>query len=605
MDRNTLTGLVLIFVIIGASVFLMKPSEEELKREQQLQDSLALVRAGKKPADPDTAAATTDVVLDSTLLSGPFGNALVGEEQVITLENEFIKAHISTKGGRVTAVEVKGEQTYDGEPLMLLGGEHTKFGLFFSSAGKNIITNDLYFTPDGGNVSVAGQDSASVTFRLTYAENQYIDYVYSIKGGNHNLGLTIITKGLQDVVSPTENRLVLNMESILLQQEKDISNERERSTAYYRLADGDVDHLSPTNDDEEVIDKNLQWVSFKQHFFSSVLVAENGFSGGKINVYTTPENGVVKLISSNLHLDFARQDVNTYPMHFYFGPNQYSVLKKHGYDLESQIDMGWGPMKWINRFITIPVFSFLDGFHMSYGIVILILTIMLKLVLSPLTYRSYVSMAKMRVLKPEMDEIKEKVGQDNPTLLQQEYLKLYKQAGVNPLGGCIPLLLQMPFTIAFFFFFPNLFELRGQSFLWVQDLSTYDSPITFSPIFGVDHISLMCILMTVTTLISTWYNNSISGATGQMKYIGYFMPLIFLFVLNSFPAGLNYYYFLSTVFTFGQQIVIRQMINDDKIHAIIEANKQKPQAQKKSKFQQRMEEYMRQQQTQAKSKGKK
>src|SRR5690606_26902011 len=168
MDRNTLTGLVLIFVIIGASVFLMKPSEEELKREQQLQDSLALVRAGKKPADPDTAAATTDVVLDSTLLSGPFGNALVGEEQVITLENEFIKAHISTKGGRVTAVEVKGEQTYDGEPLMLLGGEHTKFGLFFSSAGKNIITNDLYFTPDGGNVSVAGQDSASVTFRLTY-----------------------------------------------------------------------------------------------------------------------------------------------------------------------------------------------------------------------------------------------------------------------------------------------------------------------------------------------------------------------------------------------------------------------------------------------------
>src|SRR5690606_16076882 len=215
----------------------------------------------------------------------------------------------------------------------------------------------------------------------------------------------------------------------------------------------------------------------------------------------------------------------------------------------------------------------------------------------------------MRVLKPEMDQIKEKVGQDNPTLLQQEYLKLYKQAGVNPLGGCIPMLLQMPFTIAFFFFFPNLFELRGESFLWVKDLSTYDSPITFAPlpIIGMDHISFMCILMTVTTLISTWYNNSISGAANaQMKYIGYFMPLIFLFVLNSYPAGLNYYYFLSTLFTFGQQVVIRKMINDDKILAIIEANKKKPESQKKkSKFQQRMEDYMRQQQAQGKGKGKK
>lgn len=606
MDRNTLIGLVLIFVIIGASVFLMKPSEEEIKRERQLQDSLALVRAGIEPAVQDTAFTEASApVLDSTILSGPFGGATVGEERIITLENEFIKAHISTKGGRVKTVEIKGEQTYDGKPLILLGGDDAKFGLFFSSAGKNIITNDLYFVPNGSDIHVAGQDSASITFRLVYAENQYLDYIYSIKGDNHNLGLTIVTHGLQDVIAPSENRLTLNMESPLRTQENNLRSEQDRSTAYYRTArDGDVDHLSTTSDDEEIFEEQLEWVSFKQHFFSSVLVSETGFNGGKINVYTSPERDVVKLISSNLYLDFSRQNVNTYPMHFYFGPNKYDILKSHGYDLEKQIDMGWGPMKWINRFITIPVFSFLDGFHLSYGIVILILTVLLKLVLSPLTYRSYVSMAKMRVLKPEMDEIKEKVGQDNPSLLQQEYLKLYKQAGVNPLGGCIPLLLQMPFTIAFFFFFPNLFELRGESFLWVKDLSTYDSLVTFPPVFGIGHISLMCILMTVTTLISTWYNNSISGATGQMKYIGYFMPLIFLFVLNSFPAGLNYYYFLSTVFTFGQQIVIRQMINDDKIHAILQANKKKPEAQKKSKFQQRMEDYMRQQQSQNKGKKK-
>ncbi|WP_353128907.1 membrane protein insertase YidC [Parapedobacter pyrenivorans] len=606
MDRNTLTGLVLIFVIIAGSFYLLQPSDEEIKRERQLQDSLARARAGIEQVDTDTTTLATaaNTAVDSALLNSPFGRASIGDEQLITLENEHIKATVSTKGGRVKSVELKDEKTYDGQPLMLFEGDHNKFGLFFSAAGKNIMTNELFFSTTGNNVHVTGQDSAAITFRLAYANDKYIDYIYSIRGDDHNLGLTIVTKGMQDVVAPTESQLVLNWEAALSQKEKDMDSERQRSTLYYAHGDNEVDHLNTAKDDEEDIKDQLDWVSFKQHFFSNVLIAENGFKGGKINVYTSADNQIVKLFAANLRLDFSRQDINTYPMHFFFGPNQYKVLKAHGYGLEKQIDMGWGPMKWINRFITIPVFNFLDGFHWGYGLVILILTVMLKLVLSPLTYRSYVSMAKMRVLKPEMDQIKEKVGQDNAALLQQEYLKLYKQAGVNPLGGCIPLLLQMPFTIAFFFFFPNLFELRGESFLWVKDLSTYDSPITFAPLplIGMDHISLMCILMTGVTLVSTWYNNSISGAANaQMKYIGYFMPLIFLFVLNSFPAGLNYYYLLSTVFTFGQQLVIRQLVNDDKILSIIEANKKKPEAQKKSKFQQRMEDYMRQQQ----SKGKK
>jgi len=604
MDRNSITGLVLIFIIIVGSFYLMQPSDEELKRERQLQDSLRLAQKGLVDTQTEQTG-NVAVVLDSTLLSGPFGQAIAGEERLVTLENEYIKAVVSTKGGRVKAVELKNEQTYDGKPLILFEGNQNKFGLFFPAAGKNISTNDLYFSTDGGDIRVSGQDSASVTFRLVYAPEKYIDYVYSLKGDDYTLGFTIVTKGLQDVVAPTEKQLILNWEAALPQKEKNLDGERQRSTLYYRLADGDVDHLSTAKDDEEELNEPLQWISFKQHFFSNVLVAEEGFRGGKVNVYTSTDDRYVKLFAANLRLDFARQEVNTYPMHFFFAPNQFKVLKAHGHGLEKQIDMGWGPMKWINRLITIPVFNFLDGFNWSYGLVILILTIMLKLVLSPLTYRSYVSMAKMRVLKPQMDEIRERVGDDNPTLLQQEYLKLYKQAGVNPLGGCIPLLLQMPFTIAFFFFFPNLFELRGESFLWVKDLSTYDSPITFPPIpiIGMDHISLMCLLMTAATLLSTWYNNSISGAANnQMKYIGYFMPLIFLFVLNSFPAGLNYYYFLSTVFTFGQQLVIRRMIDDDKILAILEANKKKPEAKKKSKFQQRMEEYMRQQQAASKKK---
>lgn len=227
--------------------------------------------------------------------------------------------------------------------------------------------------------------------------------------------------------------------------------------------------------------------------------------------------------------------------------------------------------------------------------------------MSPLTYKSYVSMAKMRVLKPEMDEIKAKVGEDNPTLLQQEYLKLYKQVGVNPLGGCLPMLLQLPFVMAFFFFFPNLFELRGESFLWMKDLSTYDNFINFGftvPFIG-DHLSLMCILMTISTLIYTYFNNQISGATGQMKYIGYIMPIIFLGVLNSYPSGLNYYYFLANMLTFLQQFLIRKMVNDDKIHAILQDNKAKPKTEKKKTgFQARLEDYMRQQQQQANQKKK-
>lgn len=606
MDRNTLTGLVLIFVIIAASVFLLKPSDEEIKKERERQAARNNPEQviDQQPLD-STMVSTETLELDSAALAAPFGSTTVGEEKLITLENELLIAQISSKGGRVKSVELKNETTHEGDPLILFEGDTNKFGLFFFSAGKNIITNDLYFQTNASDIHVQGTDSASVTFRLHYAENKYIDYIYSLSGNDYELGFTIVTHGLQDVVAPTESKLVLNWEAALLKKEKDIANERQRSTTYYRLNDEGVDHLSVAKDDEEELSGGVNWVSFKQHFFSNALISDfGGFPAGKINVYTSTDDEVVKLYSANLDLPFSRNEINTYPMHFFFGPNQYKILKDHGHELEKQVDMGWGPMKWINRFITVPVFNFLDGFNWGYGVVILILTVLLKLVLSPLTYRSYVSMAKMRVLKPEMDQVKEKVGENNPALLQQEYMKLYKQAGVNPLGGCIPLLLQMPFTIAFFFFFPNLFELRGESFLWVKDLSTYDYPISFAPlpILGVDHISLMCILMTVTTLISTYYNNSISGATGQMKYIGYFMPLIFLFVLNSFPAGLNYYYFLSTVFTFGQQVVIRQMINDDKILAIIEANKKKPEGKKKSKFQERMDEYMRQQQNAKKGK---
>jgi YidC/Oxa1 family membrane protein insertase len=603
MDKKTFTGLFLMLIVIVGSVFLMRPSEEEIRKEQALQDSIARVRSNQENTNDrlsslDTSSVTVLVSpeLDSIALSGPFGGAKVAEEEIFVLQNELIKVNISNKGGKVQSVELKGEKTYEGDPLVLFNETGNKFGLLFSTAGININTNDLYFTTQGQSVEVQQNDSASIRFRLSYAQDKYIDYIYALKGNSYNLDFTILTKGMQDVIAPNQSELILNWEASLSQKEKDLSGEQRYSTAYYEMVDGGVEDLSTSKDEKKDLPQT-KWISFKQHYFSNVLVAKDSFNGGNLEVKTSIQPQVVKTFAANLNLDFSRQDVNSYPMEFFFGPNKFSVLKDQGYELEKQINLGWGPMKWINRFVTLPVFNLLEDFNWSYGLIILVLTILLKLVLSPLSYKSYVSMAKMRVLKPEMDEIKAKVGDDNATLLQQEYMKLYKQAGVNPMGGCIPMLLQMPFTIAFFFFFPNLFELRGESFLWMNDLSTYDSIINFTPIFGIGHISLMCVLMTLATLLSTWYNNSVSGATGQMKYIGYFMPVMFFFVLNSFPAGLTYYYFLSSVITFGQQVVIRGMINDDKIHAIIQANKKKPEStKKKSKFQQRMDDYMREQQ---------
>lgn len=605
MDRNTFTGVFLILIILVGSTFLLKPSEEEIKRERQLQDSAAKVSVGTVSKPGDTAkSVTSNADIDSTIFKGPFGAAVGGEDKLVILENEFLKLYISSKGGRIASAELKGEKTYEDKPLILFEGSGNKFGLLFNAAGKNISTNDLYFSSTSPSVEVSNNDSASVIMRLNYSEGKYIDYQYSLKGNSHTVGFKIIAKGMQDVIASGQQHIVLNWESVLKKKEKDITSERNYSTAYYKPVDEQVSHLELSKDEKlELNEGKIQWFSFKQHFFSNVLISKNGFDKGTLSVTTSADPSIVKSFAASMQLPYSGQDMTSYPMEFYFGPNKFKTLYDQGnYELERQIDLGWGPLKWINRYIVLPVFNMLEGNNWSYGLIILILTILLKLVLSPLTYKSYLSMAKMKVLKPEMDEIKAKVGEDNPTLLQQEYLKLYKQAGVNPLGGCIPMLLQLPIIMAFFFFFPNLFELRGESFLWMDDLSTFDSVLTFPkiPLIGMDHLSLMCILMTISTLIYTYFNNQISGATGQMKYIGYITPVIFLGVLNSYPSGLNYYYFLANMLTFAQQFAIRQFVNDDKIHAQIQANKKKSASQKKSKFQERMDNYMRSKQLPAK-----
>lgn len=590
MDRNNIIGLVLIFAIFAGSFYLMKPSEQEIKQEQVLQDSLKNLREGNVVAD--TTRITDQIAtVDSAALQKPFGATKIGQEQLVKLENELLVAEISTKGGKVKSVQLKNETNYDDTPLYILEGENNKFGFIFKADGENINTNDLYFT-------VSNPSATAVTLRLNYNENQYIDYTYTLQPDAYNVGLQVNAVGIQNLIDIKQKSITLNWEASLLQKELNVKSEREKSTIFYKDSEGSVDHLSESGDDEEKVEEKVEWIAFKQHFFSAILSSKQSFENTELHVTFNTADSVVKTYKTSADLTFNTQGNNQYDFNFFFGPNQYKTLKAEGNDYQKIINMGWGPMSWINRFLTVPLFDFLDGFKLSYGIVILILTLLLKGLMFPLTYKSYLSMAKMRVLKPQLDQIKEKVGDDNPMLLQQEQMKLYKQAGVNPLGGCLPMLLQMPFTLAFFFFFPNLFELRGESFLWMKDLSTYDAPITFAPIFGIGHISLMCILMTLTTLLTTWYNNATSGAAAnnQMKYIGYIMPLMFFFMLNSFPSGLNYYYFLGAVFTFLTQVLIRSFIDDDKILAKLENNKKNPKVQKKSSFQQRMEDMMRQQQ---------
>jgi YidC/Oxa1 family membrane protein insertase len=606
MDRNTFTGIFLIMIIIAGSFYFLKPSDADIKKEIAKQHQDSLKRAGIKT--PSATATDTPKIankVDTAALKSPFGATLVGSEKLITLENKDLRVKLSTKGGRIYSVELKNFKTFDNKPLILFDGDQNKFGFSFAAGTANVNTNDRYFTPSATGLQVAQKDSASITMRLSYSATQYIDYVYSLNGEGYKVGLTIKPVGLDNVIANTSS-INLDWESSLRRLEKSATLDRQYSMIQYLNTDNDFDYLGDTKDDQkDVNDKKLQWISFKQHFFSSVLLSRNAFTKSSFSVSTdTAAHTDIKQLKANLVL--ARNADGTFPLDFYFSPNLYKTLQGEGHGLEKQINLGWGPLKYINRIAVLPVFNILTQFNWNYGLIILALTLILKLVLSPLTYKSYLSMAKMRILKPEMDEIKAKVGEDNPTLLQQEYLKLYKKAGVNPLGGCLPLLIQMPIVIAFFRFFPGLFELRGQGFLWMHDLSTYDSIVNFGfsvPFLG-DHLSLMCLLMTISTLIYTYFNNQVSGVSGQMKYIGYITPVIFLGALNGYPAGLNYYYFLANMLTFLQQYIIRLMVDDKKIHAQIQENKKKPEdKKKKSGFAAKMEEMMRQQQqVQAKKK---
>lgn len=610
MDRKSLIGLSLIgLILVTWQIFFMPKTPPKTTQKSTTDTTLAVTATAQESISDKSTNAADEAANDSLKSSlaasqfGPFAPFADGVEQFYTLENKLIRVTLSTLGGAVVKVELKDFLRFGGDTLTLFDLGESKFNYTYFADNKIINTSALYFvtTANKSQIAASGNDTARISFRIPVDNNAFLEHSYALSGDGYRLNHSIKKVGLQDILSNNINYTQLTWEMKTPRQERILKEERQNSTMFYKYLNDDADKISYTDNKVEDLKNQIKWVSFKQKFFSAVLVAENSFDEGKVASHEYPTEEYVKNMSAALNIPLNHQSNEQFNAFFYFGPNHYQTLKKFSLDLEKQIPLGWGIFGWVNRFLVIPIFNFLDSFALNYGLIILILTLIIKLILSPFTYKSYLSTAKMKVLKPEMEEIKAKYA-DDMQRQQQEQMKLFQKAGVSPLGGCLPLLFQLPILIALFNFFPASIELRQQAFLWATDLSTYDSIWDFgyvpiiNTIYG-DHVSLFTLLMTISTLIYTRMNNEISGVTGQMKVISYIMPVMFLGILNNYSAGLSYYYFLANMITFGQQFLIRRLVNEDKIHAQIQENKKKPV--KKSAFAAKIEEMAKAQQAKA------
>lgn len=610
MDKNTITGLVVIFLILIGFSYFTRPDAEQV-REMQRQDSIAKVEQRKmelaarqqqeelKVSAEEAAGQGVAARKDSVF----FQDSLA--EQTFTLENDKIKLHISTRGGRITYVDLKEYRTHDSLPLILWRSGETAFGMNFYARNQQINTEKFLFKPSTTETTLYAKDNEQVLSMRLYADStKYIEYLYKLAPGSYMTDLSIITHNMGDVIASNSSFLTLYWGVNMPQLEKSKDFENRYTGVYYKFYEDAVENMSLTSDEEETLPTKVQWIDFKQQFFSSILISETPFSDVLLTSKTSQKAGYLKDAYAEVPLPYNGKMNEQYNMQFYFGPNSYPILKSYGNDLDltDVINMGWKWISWFNKYFVIPIFNFLqNNTTLNYGIIILLLTLIIKLILFPLTYKSYMSQARMRVLKPQVDELAKKYPADKAMERQQATMKLYKQAGVNPMGGCLPMLIQMPILIALFYFFPGAIELRQQSFLWATDLASYDSIATLPftiPFYG-NHVSLFCLLMTATNIIYMVMNNKNQPQNDQMKGMQtmmYIMPVMFLFIFNSYSSGLSYYYFIATLITILQTWIIRKFVDDKKLLKQIELAKTKPV--KKSKFQQRLEEMQKMQQQQ-------
>ncbi len=629
MDKKSILGIVLIFAILVVFSIINKPSKDQIEAERHKRDSIAKVEANKALTQQQAQQENTADVLKDSLEAanklkakadqlGVFSDVAIGNEEFYVLENNLMKITFTNKGGRVYSVELKNYMTYDSLPLILFNGSKTLFGLNFFAQNRPINTQDLYFDASTTNkdIVVTGPvvkkgsngrikfnkenpgGAESIAFRLELASGKYIEYEYTLDYNSYMVGFDINLRGMNQYIASNQSYLDLNWSYEVPRQERVSKFGEDRYTnIFYKFYEDEVNNLSSSKSDEKELTTKVKWIGFKQLFFNSTIIANESFPNAQIKQEKYKDDPkYLGDFSANIALPYDGKDNENLGMRFYFGPNHYQTLKQYGIGLERQIYLGYAIVRPVNKYLIIPLFNFLHKYISNFGIIILLLTIFIKTLLFPFTYKSYMSQAKMRALKPEIDELNAKYGKDKAMDKQQATMALYKKAGVNPMGGCLPMLLQFPILIAMFFFFPTSIELRQQSFLWAHDLSTYDSIFNLPfniPMYG-DHVSLFCLLMTVTTIISTSLNQQAATSQGMpgMKTMMYLMPVMFLFILNNYSAGLSYYYFLANVITIGQTYVIRSFVDEEKIRAQLQANKKK--TVKKSNFQKRLEDMSKQ-----------
>jgi len=615
MDRNTIIGLALIGVIlVGYSIFT-KPAREAQMAERRRLDSIARVeqlRAMEEAQEERTLreSAGADGVLADSLARqqlvtelGDFASGAVGTEEKVVLESEVLKITFSTLGGRPYTVQLKKYQTFDSLPLLLFDGDSTIFALQFFARNHGINTEELYFTPD--ITSVTGEDGREcqqLTMSLNVSDSASIDYIYRLYENDYMVDFDIRLRGLETYRT---DRMEFNFDMYAPSQEKGYQNESMYTTLYYRFNEGDVESFrsrSKKEIEEATETTRIKWIAFSHQFFSTILIADNYFNGAYMYQQRFSNPGkYVRHFATSIDMPYDRTNDQTIGMRLYIGPNSFTDLKKYDHlKLEDVVTVGGSMIRWINAYVIIPIFNWLNNWINNYGIIILVLTLIIKIALFPLTYRSYKSQAVMRVLKPQVDEINARYPkQEDAMKKQQATMDLYKKAGANPMGGCLPMLLQFPILYAMFRFFPTSIELRQQPFLWAHDLSTYDSILNLPfniPMYG-DHVSLFTLLMTATTLLSMRWNNQVTAGSSQMpgmKTMMYIMPVMFMFILNNFSAALTYYYFLANVITLAQNYIFKRFTDEDAILKKINSRKNKPA--KKSRFAQRLEELQKQQQ---------
>lgn len=619
MDKNTWIGFLLIAAIIVGFNIINRPSEEEIAERKRIQDSIAVAQKMEAEAlaiSQQIAQQVDTVAPEETIdelnqrieaVYGPFALSAKGEQQNIILENNKIRLHLSTLGGYVQRAELKEYKAYGDSvnALNLFRRDESQLSFTLITNNNRVIsTKNLYFEPIINNPQ-------NVTLRLkTNIEDAWLDFVYTLHEDDYMVGFEIKPQNMQYVLAQNVNMLDLQWNQLIPQQERGRTFEERYSQLQYMLVGGEMEKLSEQKHDQVQESARIKWIGYKDQYFSTVLIANSEFQSSTLE--STPQDAFTKYIKEYKTTTSVAFDITgkqTTGFTYYFGPNHYNTLKSYDENLSSDeklnlkelVPLGWKIVAWINKILVIPMFDIFSSWGLHIGIVILLMTLVIKLIILPFVFASFKSSAKMRVLKPQIDEINAKYPPEKMQERQQATMALYQKAGVSPMSGCLPMLFQFPVLMAMFWFLPTAIELRGKSLFWAEDLSTYDAVFTWDfniPLLG-DHLSLFCLLMTVVNIVYTYITMQTQGGGQEMKFMKwmmYLMPLMFLFVFNDYAAGLSYYYLVSLMFTILQTMIFRWSIDDKKILAQIEANAKKKGNQSKSGFMQRLEQMQREQQ---------